>query len=159
MRYEVQTSGAVKHYEMDIEISIDPVFEIGLEFPKGPIRFNDLYPGAGPQENLVNVRVNSNLNRPYMVTQNISGPLTNERRNSIKYENFLIKVNLDQKRKGQQSKISDSYVPVNTSGEQVIYISSDGAPASFSVNYRVIPYVEISPGDYHTEITYTLSEI
>lgn len=158
IRYTAEGTGILKQFDFDIEIQIDPVFEIILDFPEGKVDFSNLYPGAAPQEQGVIVKVNSNLNKPYMVSQKVLGPLQNEKQEALDQENFLIKTIVDSRSRGKGKM--PQFVSVSSSVEQSLYISDEqGSPVEFEVRYRVVPYEEMSPGNYKTEMTYTLGEI
>lgn len=158
IRYIVETSQGQQFFDADIEVIIDPVFEIILEFPDGKIDFANLYPGASPQERRVLVKVNSNLEKPYAVSQHLVGALQNDQRGTIDPEHFLIKTVLDDETPGKGKFLK--FAPVDDSGNQFLYRSDEaGTPVEFEVYYRVVPYSDMSAGDYRTEITYTLGEI
>lgn len=158
IRYTLESGQDQKVYDFDIEIEIDPVFELKLEFPEGKVSFSNLYPGAAPQDRLVVVKVTSNLQKPYAISQNIRGPLQNERKESIDSENFLMKTVVGARSFGK-GKIPN-LIPVPNSNNEYLFVSDSlGSSVEFEVHYRVVPYADMFPGDYRTEIMYTLGEI
>jgi len=157
IRYTVEAGGVTTDYDFMLRVIVARIFTLDLDFPENGIYFSKLLPGAPPQTHAVDVRVNSNLGKPYVVWQKSNGLLRNDENEDLKKEHFLVKVILSETTIGREAFPEFAPVP---EGETPIFFSDEkGSPAEFEVQYRVEPYMDMSPGDYRTEMTFTLSEI
>lgn len=158
LRYAVERGNQFfKNYDFDIEMTIEPLFKLELSFDHGGMAFDALYPGAAPQERKVWVKVRSNINRPFTVTQHVTGPMQNESQQSMDPGSFLVKtVNQD---KGPGETALKDFQEVSLDDTCLYTSDAQGSSAEFEVIYRVMPYAEMSSGNYRAEITYTLGEI
>ncbi len=157
LRYTVSGPQGEKEYVFDLAVYIKPEFEIELGFPEGPMRFNNLFAGGPPQTFSVEVRVNSNIGRPYSVTQELTTPLANERGQRLDPQYFLVSAELLDESTGVV--LAPEFEPVKERGEVLFTSDKAGSPAKFRVFYQVRPYAEMEPGDYYTEVRYSLGEM
>lgn len=158
IRYEIESGQIQKSFDFDVDIRVEPVFELSFTFPDGPVAFSKIFPGSGPQERSVLVTVDSNLQKPYVVSQKTPGRLRNEHGNTLESGYFMLKTTAPDELKGGLK--FPEFTPVSIEDEQTLFISDrQGSPAEFNVFYRLVPYSDMSPGHYQTEITYSLGEI
>lgn len=157
LRYEVVGANGSKEFIFDLSINIKPEFSIQLEFPEGPMKFENLFPGGPPQTYSVVARVNSNIGKPYSVTQELVTPLSNERGKRLDPEYFLVSVELLDESTGKA--LLPEFESVKERGETLFYSDKTGSPAQFRVLYQVRPYAEMEPGNYFTEVKFSLGEM
>lgn len=158
VRYSIESSSMRNQVDFNIEVDVAPVFEISFEFPDGPVNFSKVLPGAGPQERTVTVKVNTNLQKPYSVSQKVMDSMRNQQGESFDHEYFLIKTSANDAALGEVRM--PEFMPVSTDVDQTLFVSDrQGSPAEFTVFYRLIPYDDMSPGNYWTEIAYSLGQI
>ncbi len=153
--YTLEGRSIHRTFTVDIEVRIHKVFNMDIIAEDG-LTFSHLAPNTPPQERAVEIKVKTNLSRPYQVTQIVPEPMTDRRGRIIPERFFQMKVEPEEKDKGE-AKFLD-FTPVKT-GSTVIFTSNDkGDPASFRVIYRLLPSLEIPPGNYSAQVTYSLSE-
>jgi len=158
LRYIVERPGLpATEYDFGLEMEIEPRLEIHMTFETGGVVFDKLYPGSPPQDRKVVVRVDSNIKRPYAVIQRVSGPMQNEKQQLMEKGYFNVKTVLDPGIPGRV-RLPD-FEDVSEQDTYLYFSDADGSPAQFEVIYRVMPYRDMTPGDYRAEITYTLEEI
>lgn len=141
---------------VDLEIEINPVFTLEIIFPPEGMSFADLLPKSPPQVKEVEVRVKTNLQKPYMVIQSMNIPLTDEKGQEISTDCFTIKGEIMEGERGKVEFPVFSSVPV---GDTPIFFSDEqGSPSAFKVIYMLKPYSGMSAGDYSTVVSYSLGE-
>jgi len=151
--YRINQDGEEKLIPVDLEIEIEKKFDINV-MTQG-LSFYGLRPDFPPQEREVIIRIDSNLRRPYQVSQRITGPLTDEKGNTIPFKYLLMRGEL------LEGKGEILYPSFEATGgkEDVIFLSdANGEPASFRIIYKLVPSLEILAGNYSTTVTYSLSE-
>jgi hypothetical protein len=142
----------------NLEVEIPSVFDLIVKTPTGGnvIEFRNLKPKESPRRFEVEFLVNTNLGKPYQVSQNLVSELTNREGKTIPLKFFTLKTE-DIKSKGKLQFPNTSEVKL---GEMVLYISDkEGLPCHFKVIYELSSSWEISPGDYSAPIVYSITEI
>ncbi len=157
MRYVVESEELNEMAHINLEAEVNPIFKLDVQYPPGGMHFSNLLPGESPQVKEIEVKVKSNLGRPYMVTQNVSTTLTNDKGEKISAEFFSMKVGMDQDISGKTDFSGFSSVPRDA--VPIYFSNAKGASTSFKVMYRLAPYPGMAPGDYSTAIVYTLEEM
>jgi len=151
--YYLKGSDYEKIFPIDLEIDVENVFTIEVDAKEG-FSFPSIRPNLPPQERKVIIEVKSNLNQPYEVIQTVTGPLTDEKGNSIPAKYFTMKGQMPGDESGEIR--FTQYSPVKP-GDEIVYTSdTKGNPASFQITYRLSPSLDITVGDYTTQIMYTL---
>jgi len=144
-------------FSFNFVVKIDPTFELNVS-PEtgGRIEFRDLKPQEQAKINEVIVEVNTNLGKPYQISQKVERLLTNKDGTTISKERFVFR----------QEKITDGGIlkqPSNTPveiGETTIYISDGkGSPANFKIIYELTVPEDLRAGNYSSNITYSISEL
>lgn len=157
IRFTFETDREVKNFDIDIDIKVSPLFEIGLSFPQGPVSFNGIVPGSDPQIKVVDVDVKSNLGRPYVVKQRVGDLLVNDKGQAIPKKYFVFRQDVDDKSPGRPA--NSDFKPVSPGESEIFYSDSKGSPARFKVYYRLSPFSEMTAGDYKTSIVFDLGEL
>lgn len=158
IKYKIETpSSVLEHKFVDLELDIEPVFEleIGTRFNQG-LYFRNIEPDKSPIQKEINIKVKSNLQRPYSVIQNLKKPLTNSKGESIPVENLEIKVEKGKNSPGN-SLFSD-FTPLQLGNNMVFSSDTKGNPTEFEVIYSLKVTPETPPGDYQANISYSLIE-
>lgn len=153
---------------VDIECEVEPVFKItatslaedgtiiqeGLTFLQfGQVGYKD-----SAKESKVNVRIESNLEKPYAVNQKLSGSLQNEEGDKIPDELFTFKLEKKETTKGSIKFEEDTVV---NPGKDIALFVSDGNGNSdeFDVVYKLKTTADTRGGNYNTGISYSLTEL
>ncbi len=158
VRFTLELDAKEKVIDYNVEVEIEPYFKIALEYPKEGMAFTRVLPNAEAQTKEVTVTVDSNIGRPYVVTQKVNvGGLSNQRGDQIEKEYFQITEELIDKGSGKVA--SPEFVPVEEGESHIFYSDKIGSPAKFRVYYRLTPYATIKAGDYTAAIVYSLEEI
>lgn len=158
LRFSFETArGVNKHFDIDLDIRISPVFELKMDFPQGPIDFKSVLPGTDPQIKEVDVEVKSNLGRPYVVTQKVGDLLVNEKGQSIPKQYFVLKQEVAKESSGRPA--NTDFAPVEQGDSVIFYSDKNGSPAKFKVYYRLSPFAGMTAGDYRTSMVYSLGEL
>lgn len=157
VKYLLEKQGTFKTVVLNLEIDIDPVFQLDVSFPEGrEPRFDDVLPQSPPQVKEAVVEVKTNLGKPYMVTQKIAAPLANDKGAMFKQESFDMKVeSLD----GSGKSNFNDFAVTPQEESAIFYSDAKGTPCKIKVLYRLKPYPEMEPGNYMTSIVYSLGEI
>lgn len=142
---------------IDLKVEIEPEFKIEVvsDF-YNTLSFKGLESGMGPKEKEVMVKVTSNTHKPYTVIQKVNELFSDEMGNTIKEGAFTIRQEIDKSYAGEIEFSSEAGVSI---GDTVIYSSDiNGSPVEFKVLYSLdIPDTTI-PGDYSSDISYSLVE-
>jgi hypothetical protein len=142
---------------VNLEAHVAPVFEINVELPPGGVDFANLLPNSPPETREVLVRVQSNLGKPYMVIQKVVSPLSNEKGEAIAEVAFSLKEEFIGSASGKLAHTD--FKPVSPGDATLFFSDTQGSSAEFKVIYRLRAYPEMTPGDYRTEIVYSLGEM
>ncbi len=157
VRYYIQTRRGEEILEKYLSVHVEPIFSIQVSFPDGPLFFKNLLPGGAPMFYSVVATVQTNLGRPYQVTQEMVSPMVNEKGDPLDLDNFLIRTELLEDSTG---KIQHSdFVPFARTRGTLFLSDAAGSPAEFRVLYQVKPYSTMIPGNYASEIRYSLGEM
>ncbi|MBF0478219.1 MAG: hypothetical protein HQL26_01925 [Candidatus Omnitrophica bacterium] len=156
VRYIVESVEWQKTYDLDLVIDIKPVFKIDVQFPDGGMNFSKVVPDSPPQVREALIKVESNLNKPYVVLQHFISPLTNEHGMIIDKRYFTTKQEI---LPDQSGRVKDTEFNSADIAETPVYFSdSKGSSAQFKIFYRLLAYPEINAGNYTTSVIYTLGE-
>ncbi len=153
----VESSQGTNDFPLDVEIKVDPIFEVSVTLPPGGIKFPRILPSDPPQEHEVTVTVKTNLGKPYMVIHSMATPLINAKGDEIKAGHFMMKMELIGNSSGKIS--AGDFVPVQTGETPVFMSDAKGSPAEFKVLYRLRSYPDIAAGDYAAPIVFSLGEM
>ncbi|MFP4472577.1 MAG: hypothetical protein ACLFPX_01730 [Candidatus Omnitrophota bacterium] len=155
-RLSFESNDQVRTQDIDLTAVAEPVFSVELEFDPQGMQFEQILPVSPPQTRRVDVTVNTNLKRPYVVRQIFVQPMANTAGQEFDPQYFMIKTEKTPETEGKGA--FPEFVPL-TGKDAVIYRSDDqGSPARFEVRYQLRPYPEMNPGTYTSEITYSLEE-
>ncbi len=157
IKFSVESSQVHEVIDVDLEISISPIFELVVDYPPEGMSFRELVPHGEAQTKEISVRVRSNLGRPYVVGQNVSGLLTNEEGSELVNTNFTQNVELVGSTTGEVEILD--FVPVEDGETSLFHSDKEGSSAQFKVHYRIKPYQKMKAGDYKTAVIYSLSEV
>ncbi len=156
IKYVVETDQGSEMFVIDLQMRIQPIFTMEIKTPDGGISFPRVLPNNPPQEKEVVVRVQSNLHRPYQVSQTLPMPMTNDQGKEISKDFFRIKVDVPDGERGQTKY--QEFAPISI-GEYPIFTSdSKGSPVEFKVIYRLQGYQGISPGNFTAPIKFSLNQ-
>lgn len=158
LRFWLEQDGIPKEtLDFDLLIDIQPVFKMEVMYPPEGVSFEGLLPNSPPQTKEVVVAVESNLQRPYMVTQNVISPLSNER--GMEFDSRYFRMNQDFVEQKRGKLQYNEFVPI-PGGETPLYFSdAEGSPATFRIMYQQRPYAGMEPGHYKAAIIYSLGEL
>lgn len=146
-----------QEFPLDIDLKVEPVFDIEVVLPSGGVRFSKVLPTNPPQTQEVMVKVTSNLGKPYVVMQNVASALVTPKGEEINEKYFLLKTELVNHSSGKVQ--SPEFAPVGVGEKAIFYSDRDGSPAEFKVTYRLSSYPEIVAGDYGVPIVFSLGEM
>ena len=143
---------------LGLEVEIERKFDLAVktELGTGMIEFRDLKPTQPPRTYEVSLEVNTNIAKPYQVTQNVYSELTSKEGEVMPTKYFTLRTEgLDTKgalKFPQQTEVKK--------GDTVLFVSDNkGNPDKFKVIYELTPPRDVKAGNYSTNITYSLSEI
>jgi hypothetical protein len=145
--------------DFDIEIVVEPVFdlEISTGDKKSIIEFRDIKPATPIKTSEVILKINSNISKPYQVTQDISGELSDTSGKAIPFEYFKMQVVLSDTSKGSSRLTEKTKV---RKGNSVLFVSDNrGSSETFKVVYELNYPENINAGDYFANVVYDISEI
>lgn len=155
--YSVESEVFNQEFPVDVEVEIEPVFELSTEYPPEGMKFTRFLPNSEPQYKEVIVTVKSNTGKPYWVSQNLSTSLSNEKGDQIEGDHFTLKQEILDNGDGKVE--NNDFMPIKTGDSALFYSDKFGSPVKFKVVYRLRPYQGMQPGDYQTSVVYTLGEI
>ena len=146
---------------LPLEVEVKPIFDLTARTEGGgALSFRNLKEGEKRTVEVI-IAVETNLAKPYQVTQYISSLLTAKDGTAIP-ENYFTFATEDVDEKGKITKGVLKYpdkAPVNTD-ETVIFLSNrDGASDEFRVVYELIGPRDQFGGDYTAGIHFSLSQI
>jgi len=156
VKYSLERKGVIKTVFLNLEILIDPVFQIEVTFPEGEPRFDNILPNSPPQIKETVVEVKTNLSKPYLIIQKIPAPLANEKGGTFKEQFFDMKVEAVE---GSGKSSFGEFSPVPQEEKTIFQSGPKGEPCKVKVLYRLKPYPEMDAGNYLTSIVYSLGEI
>lgn len=156
VRYTFETDKSHETLDVDLDITIQPIFDLTLSYPSGGVDFENLLPTMPAQVQEVVVTVRSNLGKPYSVIQDISGGLSNPQGDVIKKDLFKFKTEITGSNAG---KAIDQFESVHEGSSSIFNSDDKGSSSEFKVIYQIQPYRDMQPGDYSLPVKYSLSEI
>ncbi len=152
--YRVISNEEEKVIPVKLVIEIKKIFNIKIIAPQ-KLTFSNLKPGNLPQEKVIIIKVESNLDKPYLVTQKLLTSLVNKKGKEIPLKYLSIRQELIE---GKGKLKYSNFKPLNKK-EETIFVSDDkGTPCSFKIIFRLVPSLEFPAGNYSTSATYSLSE-
>jgi len=122
---------------------------------KYAVEFRDIKPQGPAKRSEVALEVRNNTGRPYQINQEISSALVNKAGNEIssKFFNFYTE---DIDSKGSLNFLKKQEAK---KGNSILFVSDDkGTPSKIKAVYELSVPLEIKPGDYSADITYSLLE-
>lgn len=143
--------------DFGFEVIVPRIFELNIT-PElgGTIQFRDVKAKEPPKVSEVVIEINSNIGKPYQVSQQLLAGLVNKDGKSIPVKNFTLR------QESIQTKGSLRYTtPTEVrTGDMVLFASdAQGTSDKFKVIYELIPSLDIEAGDYSSRFTYSISEI
>lgn len=142
---------------LNLELYVPKIFDL-VVIPEtgGLMQFRDIKPNEEPRKNDVIIKVNTNVARPYQVSQKVISEFIDREGHIIPKENFKLKMeSLDSK--GQIKFPEKTEVKI---GETVLFVSDkEGSSDSFKITYELSPGVNLIPGNYSTSVVYSILEI
>ncbi|MEI6437819.1 MAG: hypothetical protein WCO69_03600 [Candidatus Omnitrophota bacterium] len=156
MKYVIETEKGREELLMDIELEIKPVFTVDVSLPLEGVSFANVLPNAPATDREVEVKVSTNLHRPYQVLQDLTAPMSNDKGEEMKKDYFTVKVEVPAEVKGR-TKFTD-FVPMLTGERPVFSSDAQGSPAVFKVIYRLQGYPQMSGGNFKAPIRFSLNQ-
>jgi hypothetical protein len=153
---------------VNVEFDIEPIFKIvasSLAEDSKPIeegavnlQFGNLNYKAGAKESKVRIRIESNLNKPYLVTQKVLTPLQNEQGDKLPNEFFTFVLEKTDDIAGELK--FDGETVITPDKDMALFVSdTDGNGDEFEIIYKLSVTADTQGGDYSTGISYSLSEL
>ena len=140
--------------------SITPLLELTVpQQGQSELRFGSISPSAiettqiGPAA--ITIIVKSNIGEPYQIAQTASGNLENADGGTIGLENLKFKTSA---LKSNGVGVS-SPTPVSPSPQVIFTSDSQGSGDTISIEYVLTVPMAQTPGDYGTNLTYTVSSL
>jgi hypothetical protein len=157
LHYTAETQEGQSQYAIDLEAQIDPVFAIEIDLPPEGLSFDDLLPDGQPVLREIGVEVKSNLGKPYMVLQNVTTALTNEKGEVVPGEYFTVQGKMGNEGRGKM--VYSDFRPVPVGEDTVFFSDNKGSSSRFKMIYRLRPFSGMAPGSYNTSVRFSLGEL
>ncbi|MFH1246004.1 MAG: hypothetical protein V1662_05910, partial [Candidatus Omnitrophota bacterium] len=145
---------------LNLEVNVAAVFKLSATPESGGISFADIVPGQ-IQEREITIEIETNLGKPYQVSQKFSGLLTNQQGETISPEAFTLKTTALPGKTVKGTMKYPQNAPVKD-GEMVLFISdAQGEAQTFKVIYQlsVDKHTQIKSGDYSAQVVYSMSAL
>ena len=154
---------------VDVGFDVEPIFRIIATsiFEGGKVatyegsvllQFGEIGYKSGVKESKVRIRVESNLGRPYLVTQKLTGTLQNEEGYEIPKELFTFELEKQVDTTGRLKL--DAEVVVETDKDVALFVSNgEGDSDEFDIIYKLKVTSDTREGNYNTGLSYSLSEL
>ena len=156
VRYVVETRQGEQTFDCHLALTVEPVFELKVEYPPDGMSFHGALETDPPQVRDITVTVKTNLGKPYVINQLIQAPLTNEKGAEFSSEFFTVREELI---KGDGEVQHVDFSPVSK-GEVPLYVSDgQGTSAVLRISYRMKPYPDMQAGNYKVQVMYSLGAI
>lgn len=155
IKYILEKASGPATILLNVDIVVEPIFELKVSFPAGEPRFANLIANDPPQVREALVEIKTNLGKPYMVIQRIPSPLANEKGVEFKAEFFDMKV---ENVEGVGKNSFSAFKTVPREEETLFFSNSKGDPCTAKVFYRLKPYPAMEPGSYLMSIVFSLGE-
>jgi len=157
LRYTVKVGQAQEIFDINLDAEIQPVFKLEVDLLAQELSFDNLLPMSPPQLREVDVKVRSNLGKPFIVVQNVVSPMANEKGDEIPSDYFTMNSRLEDETTGKAG-FSD-FAPVVSGDVPVFFSDAQGSSAHFTMMYRLRPYPQMQAGNYTTSVRYSLGEM
>ncbi len=156
--YNIESLGSlIKRLPVDISLEIKPIFDIEVVSESvGGLYFRNLKPDSGLIEKEIIIKVQTNLNRPYNVVQNLNTPLANQSGNTIPLQSFRLRE--EESKDNPGNIIFSQYTPLNLGDTRVFASNSTGDSSEFKIIYSLEVPRDMVGGDYFTGLNYSLVE-
>jgi len=152
-----QAAKRLDTYLLEIEIAKEFDLELKTESEGGVILFKGLGPNQPPRTFEIEVRVKTNINKRYQVTQNVASDLINKEGKIIPSKYFTIKTAALENTKGVLKCLQSVEVK---RGDTVLFVSDkSGSADSFKTIYELSASEGVLAGDYSASVVYSLSEL
>jgi len=156
IEYSIESQDAYKKLFLDLEVDVEPIFELEVKFPPEGVSFSGIKPNDQPQTKEVIVKVRTNLFRPYIVSQTVDHLLVDSKGEKLDPELFTVKTELIGAEIGEAG--FNEFTTVSL-GDSVLFFSDNkGVPTEFKVTYKMESNFGVVPGDYSTALSYSLGE-
>lgn len=157
LQYRFEGENFNESFVLNLDIDVTPIFKLDVIFPPEGVRFSNLLAGAPAQQKEVEVSVKTNLGKPFVITQDVSSYLTNEKGERISGEFFSMKVNPADENSGKSEFVNFGSVP---QGRVPIFFSNaKGSSTKFKIIYQLEPYPNMRPGDFSSVMSFSLEEL
>ncbi len=144
---------------VDLQLEIKPVFDLEVDTPfTQGLYFRNLESAKVPVKKEVTISVNSNLNKPYQIIQNIKEPLMNDEGKTLPIENLKLKIEKPQREPGNINTAGSGFVSCEQGSTTLFLSDNRGRATKFTLIYSLKIPPETKPGDYFTNISYSLIE-
>lgn len=158
LKYTIEADNKTeKEIFVDVELEVQPVFtiEVSADFKEG-LSFGELDSKGNPVEKEAVIKIKTNVNRPYVVIQKLTGSLTNEKGQVVPSEDFMFKERIEEDKTGT---IAVSEYASLKAGDKEIFFSDDkGSPSEFKVVYYLKASRNTRGGKYFANVGYSLVE-
>ena len=159
IKYFLEIPGSFVRYidTLPLEVENPPIFNLKVTpETEGVILFKNLKPLQPPKINEVTIEIETNLGKPYQVSQKIISELVNKEGDKIPLKHLSLRTE-SINTKGSLKYPKDTVVK---RGEMVLFVSdSNGSSDKFKVIYKLEAPLNLKPGDYFTRIVYSILEI
>ncbi|MDD5005941.1 MAG: hypothetical protein PHS93_05510 [Candidatus Omnitrophica bacterium] len=153
---------------VDAEFNVEPIFRIiatlvteeGKKSQEGVafLQFGEVGYKTGTKENKVNIKIESNSEKPYLVTQKLTAPLQNEEGYEIPPESFTFKLEAKDDTQGAIKLTEEN--PIDAKKDVTLFVSDgSGDSDEFDIVYKLKLSSDTHGGNYNTGISYSLSEL
>jgi len=156
IKYTIEAGGSRQEVVMNVEYEVPPIFTIDVTLPPEGVLFGRVLPTSPAQERQVAVVINTNIHKPYQVSQNMASLMTNEKGKEFDKKYFTFQVDLSKTQKGRTPFAEDA--PVDAGDYPIYYSDAKGSPVTFYVNYKLRSYPEMDSGNFVAPIKYTLNQ-
>jgi hypothetical protein len=142
---------------VNVSAIILPLFEIGVSGPNGKdIDFGVIQKNPNGSitisSNDIVVTTQSNLGRPYRVTQELIAPLTNERGTPVPNDAMTVDA------RSQKGQAAVGQV-VNTSASTLLESDAQGSSDTVTASYKLRVEPQQEAGQYNTRLVYSIVSV
>lgn len=155
--YTVESAeeGIIKSIPLKIEFENSRIFDIEVSSEEGAgLSFKNLKSMQTVEQEL-EIKVKSNLKKPYVVAQRLTRPLTNEKGDIVPLEFFRLKGEV---KAGRGQFIFPEPTALETGDTEIFVSDKEGTPVELKLTYILETPRDMRAGDYSTELSYSLIE-
>ncbi len=156
IKYSVESDQGTHEFPIQLYCDVPPIFSLNITTPPGGVKFPHVLSINPPQDQEVVVTVLSNLHKPYQVLQNLQSNMTNNQGKEFNNKYFTLQVQIPTGQRGQTNFVDFS--PVQTGEYPVFSSNTSGNGATFKVLYRLQGYAGMNPGDFSTQLGFSLNQ-